>query len=148
MRAVLILGLFLVSAVTAQAGDILIVKQSKHNVTETLDRLAKIMQSKGITIFARVNHTAGAKKVGLKMLPTELLIFGNPKMGTPLMLSNRAIGIDLPLKALAWRDKDGKVWLGYTKPSVLKSRHGIADRDPVFKKMTGALDKLTTAAVN
>ena len=105
------------------------------------------MQKKGLTIFARVDHAAGAKKAGLDMKPTELLIFGNPKMGTPLMLAKRTIGVDLPLKALAWQDDAGKVWLGYIDPAALKARHGLAGRDEVFKKMTGALDKLTNAAI-
>ena len=76
-----------------------------------------------------------------------MLIFGNPKLGTPLMQAKREIGVDLPLKALAWQDDAGKVWLGYTKPDALKARHGVSGRDEVFKKMTGVLDKLTSAAV-
>ena len=79
--------------------------------------------------------------------PTQLLIFGNPKLGTPLMLAKRTIGVDLPLKALAWQDDSGKVWLGYTTPAALKARHGVSGRDEIFKKMTGALDKLTNVAI-
>ncbi len=131
----------------AIAGELLVKKQSPHTVAVTLDRLSKILQSKGLTIFARVDHAAGAQKVGMKMLPTQLLIFGNPKAGTPLMMSNRTIGIDLPLKALAWRDEAGKVWLAYTSPAALKQRYNITDRDKVFGKITGALGKLTDAAL-
>lgn len=127
--------------------EALVTKASPHTVAETLDRLTKILKSKGLTIFARVDHAAGAEKVGMKMLPTQLLIFGNPKAGTPLMMSNRTIGIDLPLKALAWKDKAGKVWLAYTSPAELKKRHNITDRDKVFGKITGALGKLTDAAL-
>lgn len=142
-------GLALMALITtgAQADDGMVVKQSAHSVAATLDRLAKILTSKGITVFTRVNHAAGAKKAGLELKPTELLIFGNPKLGTPLMMSNPKIGIDLPMKALAWEDDAGKVWLAYTKPDAMKARHGIGDKDPVFKKMTGALGKLTDAAV-
>lgn len=127
--------------------DVLIVKKSAHSVSVTLDRLTKVLESKGITIFARVNHSAGGKKVGLDLAPTELLIFGNPKLGTPLMQSNQRIAVDLPLKALAWKDKDGQVWLGYHSPSYLKSKHSISGKDAVFKKMTGALNKLTDVAI-
>ena len=86
-------------------------------------------------------------KVGTDMKPTQLLIFGNPKMGTPLMLSNRRIGIDLPIKVLAWQDEKGAVWIAYNAPAYLKKRHGIGDRDALFGKMRGALNKLTDAAV-
>lgn len=125
---------------------VLVVKPSAHSVSVTLDRLQGIMKKKGITIFARVDHSGGAKKVDMDLAPTQLLIFGNPKLGTPLMLSNQKIGIDLPLKALAWKDKDGKVWLAYTDPAYLKKKHSISDKDKVFEKMAGALDKLTDAA--
>ena len=148
MRSILVLAfslLFFSPAV--QAESLLVVKQSPHSVSRTLDRLTAVMQKKGLTIFARVNHAAGAKKAGLDMKPTELLIFGNPKLGTPLMLAKRTIGIDLPLKALAWQDDAGKVWLGYTTPAALKARHGVSGRDEIFKKMTGALDKLTNVAI-
>jgi len=148
IRSILLLALsLLILTPAAHAEKLLIVKQSPHSVSRTLDRLTAVMQKKGITIFARVNHAAGAKSVGQDMKPTELLIFGNPKLGTPLMLAKREIGVDLPLKALAWQDDNGKVWLGYTAPAALKARHGLSGRDEVFKKMTGALDKLTTAAI-
>ena len=100
----------------------------------------------GLTIFARVKHQAGAKKVGLDLRPTELLIFGNPKMGTPLMQANPAIGLDLPLRAVAWEDKDGTAYLAYTDPAALKARYGITGRDALFAKMTGALKKFTDIA--
>ena len=135
-----------INAIALAADDNLIVKPSKHSVTATLDKLSTILKSKGITVMARVDHAAGAKKAGMSMSPTQLLIFGNPKMGTPLMLSKRTMGLELPMKVLAWRDDKGKVWIAYTRPDVLKKRNGITDRDPVFKKMTGALGKLTDAA--
>ncbi len=132
----------------AQAADGLIVKPSRHSVDETLDRLVVILRKKGISIFSRVSHRANARKIKQKMPPTQVLIFGNPKMGTPLMLSNRTIGIDLPMKALAWQDAKGKVWLAYNSPNYLAKRHGITDRDKVFKKMGAVLKKLTDKAVN
>ncbi len=146
MRLVLVVIIACLVSASAQAGDNLVVKQSAHSVAATLDRLEAILKKKGLTIFARVDHAAGAKKAGMAMKPTQLLIFGNPKMGTPLMLSNPRIGIDLPIKVLAWQDRAGSVWLAYNDPGYLKSRHGIGDRDAVFGKMTGALGKLTGAA--
>ena len=140
------LPLALVATAPATAGAILITKPSNYSAAETLNRLTKIMESKGITIFARVDHAAGATKIGADLPPTELLIFGNPKLGTPLMAANRSIAIDLPLKALAWTDSEGKTHLSYTDPAALRARWSIKDRDAVFAKITGALDKMTSAA--
>jgi uncharacterized protein (DUF302 family) len=142
---VLLFALALLVAQPAAAQDHLVVKESPYGVGETLDRLAKIMGEKGITVFARIDHAAGAQKVGLELAPTELLIFGNPKLGTPLMQSNRRIGVDLPLKVLAYED-GGQTYIAYTDPAALKARYGVADRDKVFETMTGALNNLTNAA--
>lgn len=128
------------------AGQGLIVKKSAFGATKTLDRLGLALKRAGLTIFARIKHQEGAKKVGLPLRPTEVLIFGNPKMGTRLMQSNPAIGLDLPLKAVAWEDKAGVAHLAYTDPAVLKARYGITDRDAVFATMTKALNKFTTMA--
>ncbi len=130
----------------AHAGEGLVVKSSPYSVSETLDRLEGIFKKKGITVFARVDHAAGAAKIGKTMEPTQLLIFGNPKLGTPLMESQRKIGIALPLKVLAW-EANGKVNIAYTKPSQLARRYGVVDRDPVLAKMAGALNNLTNAAI-
>jgi uncharacterized protein (DUF302 family) len=119
-------------------------KPSKYSVPETIDRLEKIAKSKGLTIFARIDHSGEAEKAGLKMRPTQLLILGNPKAGTPLMNASPSIAIDLPLKALAWQDADGKVWLGYNSPDFLKQRHNLPD-DMV--KVLGAIGGLVDAAV-
>ncbi len=146
MTRVFLAIFFLFVSQAALANDAIVVKPSAHSVAKTLDRLTKILKSKGITVFARVNHTTGAEKIGEKLRPTELLIFGNPKLGTPLMQAAQQIGIDLPLKALAYEDKAGKVWLAYPSPAYLKKKFGVEGRDPVFEKMTGALDKLTGAA--
>lgn len=98
---------------------------SKYPVRKALERLETLVQSRGLTIFARIDFAGDAQKVGLTMRPTQLLIFGNPKAGTPLMVVSPSIAIDLPLKALAWEDVDGKVWLSYNKPEYLKERHGV-----------------------
>ena len=145
MAAAIVLSMLTVSA-PAQAGGEFKVIESKYSVKETLDRLTKILKSKGIKVMARVNHAAGAKGAGLELSDTELLIFGNPKLGTPLMQTNRTIGLDLPMKALAWKDKAGKVHLAYTAPNALKARHSISGRDAIFAKMTKALGGLTAAA--
>ena len=118
-----------------------------HSVTVTLDRLENVLAKKGITVAVRWKHSDKAKGVGMQMRDTEILIFGNPKMGSPLMLSNQQVGIDLPMKALAYKDASGQVWLAYNDPAYLKKRHGITDKDKVFAKMTGALNKLTSKAV-
>src|SRR5262249_56845935 len=91
---------------------------------ETMDRLEAAVKAKGLTIFARIDHAAGAAEVGLSLRPTAVLIFGNAKAGTPLMQSNQTTGIDLPLKALVWQDESGKTWLSYNDPNWLANRHG------------------------
>ena len=98
---------------------------SPRTVMETLTRLETIVQSKGLTILARIDHSGDAAKAGLQMQPTQLLIFGNAKSGTPLMIASPTVAIDLPLKALVWQDDDGKVWLSYNSPDYLKDRHDI-----------------------
>ena len=98
---------------------------SNHSVDETVDKLKGILQSKGITLFVVIDHSGEAAKVGIKMPPTKLLIFGNPKGGTPPMLAAPSIALDLPLKILVWEDSQGKVWLSYNSPEYLKERHGL-----------------------
>ncbi len=98
---------------------------SNHSVDQTADRLKNLLQAKGITLFALIDHSGEAEKVGMKMLPTKLLIFGSPKAGTPLMLAAPSIAIDLPLKILVWEDGQGKVWLSYNSPEYLKKRHSL-----------------------
>jgi uncharacterized protein (DUF302 family) len=98
---------------------------SHHPVDETVDKLKRILQSKGVTLFALIDHSGEAEKVGLKMLPTKLLIFGNPKGGTPLMLASPSVAVDLPLKILVAEDTQGKVWISYNSPEYLKERHGL-----------------------
>ena len=148
----ILLFCFLVS--TASAGPMssdtnisgLKIKPSSYSVGETLDRFETIIKKKGITVFARIDHAQGAQKAGLSLAPTELVIFGNPTLGTPLMSSQQTAAIDLPLKAIAWQDKEGKVWLAYNLPEYIANRHGIKDQTAVVKKMTGALNKFSDFA--
>ncbi|WP_422365193.1 DUF302 domain-containing protein [Pelagibius sp.] len=149
--ALSLLALPLTLASPTQAAETMakgvIVKKSNHSAAETIDRLEAILKEKGLTVFAKVDHSAGAQKAGLELRPTVLLIFGNPKLGTPLMQSGQSIAIDLPQKALAYEDAAGDVWLAYNDPAYLSERHAIADRAEVFKKITGALGNFTDAAV-
>ena len=103
----------------------LIDKLSHHSVEQTVEKLKGILQSKGVTLFAIVDHSGEAEKVGMKMRPTKLLIFGNPKAGTVVMQAAPSAAIDLPLKILIWEDEAGKVWTSYTSPEYLQARHGI-----------------------
>lgn len=98
---------------------------SHHTVAETVERLKGILQSKGVTLFAIVDHSGEAEKVGLKMRPTKLLIFGSPTAGTPLMQAAPSVAIDLPLKILVWEDGQRKVWVSYNSPTYLQQRHGV-----------------------
>src|ERR1700689_4211097 len=110
-----------------KTGEGIISKTSKYSVPETLDRVDALLQSKGIKIFVRVDHSGEAEKAGLKMPPTQLLIFGNPKGGTPVMLAAPTSAIDLPLKALAWEDASGKVWLSYNDPTYNQRHFNLTD---------------------
>jgi uncharacterized protein (DUF302 family) len=114
-----------VLAVQKEEGTVKI--PSHHSVDETLDKLKTILKSKGVTLFALVDHSGEAEKVGLKMPPTKLLIFGNPKGGTPVMLASPSVPIDLPLKILVAEDSEGKVWISYNGADYLKERHGLPE---------------------
>jgi uncharacterized protein (DUF302 family) len=100
-------------------------KPSNHTVEQTVDRLKNILQAKGVTLFAVIDHSGEAEQVGMKMPPTKLLIFGSPKAGTPLMLAAPSIAIDLPLKILVWEDAQGKVWVSFNSAAYLQQRHGL-----------------------
>jgi uncharacterized protein (DUF302 family) len=117
------------------AGDGIISRPSKYSVPETLHRLETILTAKGIKIFALVDHSGEAEKAGLKMPPTQLLIFGNPKGGTPVMLAAPTAAIDLPWKALAWQDTSGQVWLSYNDAAYVQRRFGLSD--DVMKPLAG-----------
>lgn len=140
------IGLTVTASRAARADDDLVIKTSTRSVKDTIDTLAAKLAEKGISIAARVDHAAGAKAAGLDLPPTELLIFGNPKLGTPLMQANRAIGLDLPMKVLAWEEADGTVKVAYTAPAALAKRHAITDQDKIIAAMSKALDGLTAAA--
>lgn len=148
MRNLLIIALLVITPIVVNASDDgLISKKSNHSVKSTLDRLENILKKKGLTIAMRWSHDEGGKKAGIPLRPTELLVFGNPKMGTHFFTSNQTAGIDLPMKALAWEDKNGQVWLSYNDPSYIAGRHDIKNRSEIVKKMTGALNKMTDAAI-
>lgn len=137
---------FLATGSTVFAADGLVAMKSPNSVAETMNRLEEIVNQHGLTVFARIDHAAGASKVGQSLRPTELLIFGNPKGGTPLMVCVQTTGIDLPLKALVWEDASKQVWLGYNDPAYLAQRHAAGDC-PVVEKLRKALADIAEAAV-
>ena len=120
--------------------------KSMHSVEQTANKLEKVLLSKGMKIFQRVKHSEGAKSVGISINPTELIIFGNPKVGSPLMKCAPTVAIDLPQKAVIWQDSGKRVWISYNDPAYLKQRHNIQGCDKVLAKVSGALSKLTGAA--
>lgn len=134
------------AALPAVAADGLIALKSAHAPKVTLDRLEAAVRQRGLNVFLRVDHAAGAAKIGKSLRPTELLVFGNPQGGTPLMLCGQTAGIDLPLKALVWQDEAGKVWLGYNDPAYLASRHRIGACGEAVANMSKALAGFAAAA--
>jgi len=126
---------------TADKG--LIDKPSQHSVDQTVEKLKNILQSKGVALFALIDHSGEAEKVGMKMRTTKLLIFGNPKAGTPLMLAAPSVAVDLPLKILIWEDAAGKVWVTYNSPEFLRERHGLP---PDLMQNVSVIEALATKA--
>jgi uncharacterized protein (DUF302 family) len=127
--------------------DGLITLPSSYGPKDTMNRLETEVKARGLTVFVRVDHAAGAEAVGLALRPTELLLFGNARGGTPLMQANQTIGIDLPLKALVWQDEAGKTWLSYNDPGWLATRHGLGgEADAPVGAITAALAALARAA--
>jgi len=120
--------------------------ESKYSVKETADRFTSILEKKGLTLFARIDHQKNGASVNLELRETEVIIFGNPKAGTPLMQCSQQAGIDLPQKALVWKDVDNKVWLSYNNPEYIKQRHNIQGCDKVIAKIANILSALTQAA--
>ena len=145
VRAIVMAGLMAVSLFASAANGLVSLK-SPHSVQATMNRLEAIVEDNGLNVFARIDHAAGAEKVGQSLRPTQLLIFGNPKGGTPFMQCAQSVGIDLPLKALVWEDEAGQVWLGYNAPSYIAERHGAGDC-AVVPKLSKALEGMTKAAV-
>ena len=146
MKIIITSVLLLVSGLVF-ADNGLVKKQSPYSPAETLDRLEKVLMAKGIKVFARINHSANAKGVGLVLRPTELLIFGNPKLGTHLINGNQTVGIDLPMKVLAWQDDNFQTWVAYNDPRYIVGRHEVGNREAIVTKMQGALNKLTNKAI-
>jgi uncharacterized protein (DUF302 family) len=130
----------------AMAAQGLMTIPSRFGPQDTMDRLEAAVKAKGMTVFARIDHAAGAADAGLSLRPTAVLIFGNAKAGTPLMQSVQTVGIDLPLKALIWQDTSGDTWLSYNDPAWLAQRHGLAGTETVVGMMTAALDAVAKAA--
>ena len=133
------------AGLTEAAGG-LVTKRSQYSVAETMNRLERAVGERDLVVIARVDHAGAAQKVGMVLRPTQLLIFGNPKAGTPLMQGAQSVGIDLPLKALAWEDETGQVWIAYNDPAWLAARHDVKDRAELVRAMTTALEALTDAA--
>ena len=139
--------IFMALAITGAAhAQGLVVKQAHGSVAETVDKFTAAVEGAGAKVFAVVDHAKGAMSVGAEIPPATVVIFGNPKLGTPLMTSAQTTAIDLPQKALAYEDENGKVHLAYNDPGYLVARHGIEDRDEVLNKIRGALGKFTDAA--
>ena len=141
-----VLAVIFVMAPSAYAGNGIVSMKSPHDVKTTADRLEDILKQKGMTVFIRINHAEGARKVGQDLRPTEIIIFGNPKVGTPLMQCSQTVAIDLPQKALVWEDAKGQVWLSYNDPNYLANRHGIEGCSDVIKKIQNALSNFAAAA--
>src|SRR5580692_4748703 len=120
--------------------------KSSHGPQDTMSRLEAAVRAKGMTVFARIDHSAGASAVGLSLNPTEVLIFGNAKGGTPLMQAVQTIGIDLPLRALVWQDASGETWLSWNDPAWLAARHGVSGVEAVTRKLTALLEDLAKSA--
>ncbi len=147
MRTSLVLiGSLLAASRLASAADGLISVASSHSVKDTADRLENVLKKKGMKVFLRIDHAAGAASVGRQLRPTELIVFGNPKVGAPLMQCAQSVAIDLPQKALIRKDENGKVWLSYNDPAYLQQRHHIQGCEQVLSKVSGALANFAKAA--
>ena len=148
MKKLLLLAIILLSAsFSVAASEGLVKYESPYSVKETMDRFEKIAKSKGLTIFVRIDHQKNASGVNLELRPTEVIIFGNPKVGTPLMQCAQDVAIDLPQKVMVSEDENKKVWISYNDPNYLMKRHEIKDCDKVITKISGVLKKLSNAAI-
>ena len=143
-RLLLGFAVVLLSGACLAADNGIVTVPSKYAVPETLQRLESVLKAKGLIVFARIDHAGEAERAGLKMRPAQLLIFGNPKTGTPLMIASPSVAIDLPLKALAWEDADGKVWLSYNDPAYILHRHALGDE---YMKNVAAIVGLVNQAL-
>ena len=147
MKTSLLTILFvLLISIPLYAAEGMIDIESSFGVEETAERLQNVLKEKGMTIFNRVKHSDAAKNVGVELRETELIIFGNPKVGSPLMKCEQSVAIDLPQKAIIWKDSQGKVWISYNNPRYLEKRHGISNCEGVISKIEKALAGITKAA--
>ena len=144
MKDFLIAAAFALASLQAQAG--MVTRTSAHSVADTIDRLAAAVEKAGAKVFARVDHAKGAASVDAELRPTQMLMFGNPKLGTPAIQSAQSMGLDLPLRVVAWQEEDGTVMVGYHDPADVAAMHGLPADHPTIAKMQGALGKLTGAA--
>ena len=145
-KAIITFVLTVLMTGTAAAQGGLVSVKSSHDVITTANRLESALNEKGVTVFARIDHAAGAQRIGQALKPTLLIVFGNPAMGTPLIQRSRTMGIDLPLKALIWEDSTGDVWLSYNDPDYLARRHGIIEMGELVQKMNQAVSAFAMAA--
>ena len=147
MKKLILTALLIVSiAIPAQAAEGVVNVQSTFTVKETADRLESILIKKGMTIFNRIKHSEGAGKVGIELRDTELIIFGNPKVGSPLMRCQQSIAIDLPQKVLIWEDDKAKVWISYNDPGYLLERHNITGCEEIISKIEKVLAGIAKSA--
>lgn len=137
-KVMFLIGIFTMSS-SVMASEGLLTFASSHSVAETTDRLVVALKRKQMKIFSRIDHAASAKALGLDLRPTELVIFGNPKIGSKLMQCGQTVAIELPMKALVWQNSDGKVQVGFNAPTYLKQRHGLAECDGILEKVSAAL---------
>jgi len=138
--------LLIVMAMPVMADNGLVTIKSANDVQSTTDKLVKALNSKGMTVFEVIDHAKGAASIGTELPPTMLVIFGNPKVGTPLMKCSRTAAIDLPQKMLIWTDDTGQTWLAYNDPAYMAKRHDVKGCDEAIKKVTGALGKFSAVA--
>lgn len=146
-RSLMLATTVCIAAMSQAALAEMISKQSPHTVSVTIDRLQSAVEKAGATVFARVDHAKGAASIDTELRPTEMLMFGNPQLGTPAMLDAQTAGLDLPLRVLAYEDATGQVKVVYHTPDTLAVDHGLPADAEYLKKMTGAVDKLTNAAI-
>jgi uncharacterized protein (DUF302 family) len=147
MKRILLTALsILLIAIPVAAAEGVVTIPSTFSVEETADRMENVLNKKGMTIFNRIKHSEGAANVGIELRKTELIIFGNPKVGSPLMKCQQSVAIDLPQKALIWEDADAKVWISYNDPGYLQKRHNISGCEEVISKIKKALDGITKSA--
>ena len=146
IKASITILLVLLTVLPLMAAEGLINVQSDFSVEETTNRLENILNKKGMTIFNQINHSDAAKKVGVALRETRLIIFGNPKVGSPLMQCQQSVAIDLPQKAIIWEDNQSKVWISYNDPRYLEKKHHIIGCDEVITKVEKALSGITKAA--